>query len=452
MKGSSERLGATDRPGDRPLIRPVQKSAAFQASLFATVCGILDEVKCETGVGQPGRFRRNSELAPTPQAKANLATLNEHREECEQRFHLLVENLEACAVVMLSPRGDVVTWSKEAERIKGYRSEEIIGKHCSGFYTAEDIRAGKPERALKVAAVEGRYEDEGWRVRKDGSRFWAKEVVAALSSDGSVKGYLKVLRDDSRRKESEEVVCELSGRLLQLRDEERARLGRELHDSTAQTLGALSINLALLKEYLKSSASPAVAQVLSEITDLTQQASREIRNVAYLLRPPMLEEAGLRRALARLVDGFVERTKIQVSLEIEPGLGRLPKNIELAFFRVVQESLTNVYRHSGSPTARVRLSLTSRGITLEVSDDGKGLQANTRSREEALSPTPGVGISGMRERMRQLGGTLDVGSGNPGVTVRALIPLESVSAEPVARFTSEPAELVSLTSEPVESA
>jgi signal transduction histidine kinase len=247
-------------------------------------------------------------------------------------------------------------------------------------------------------------------------------------------------------------VGQLSARLLQARDEERSRLGRELHDSTAQTLGALAINLALLKEYLRSTTSPEVSRILTELTELTHQASREIRNTAYLLHPPMLEKADLPSALGRFVEGFVERTKIQVSLEFEPGLNRLPKDIELAVFRVVQESLSNLYRHSGSPTARVRLALESSGILLEVSDEGKGLPANHRDRQQDAPLTPGMGISGMRERIQQIGGSFKVISAKPGVTIKAVVPLGPVGADSEARITSHADDLLSLTSELVGSA
>jgi signal transduction histidine kinase len=250
----------------------------------------------------------------------------------------------------------------------------------------------------------------------------------------------------------EESVRNLSERLLKVQDEERSRLGRELHDSTAQTLSALSINLALLKEHLRCSTSPEVSQALTELTELAQQASREIRNTAYLLHPPMLEEADLRSALGRFVQGFVERTRIQVSLEIEPGLNRISKDIEMALFRVVQESLSNVYRHSGSPTARVRLALESSRILLEVSDEGYGLPANPGDQHLSALSAPGMGISGMRQRIQQLGGSFEASSTKPGFTVKAVVPLGPVGADSEARFTSKASDLVSLTSELVESA
>jgi two-component system, NarL family, sensor kinase len=192
--------------------------------------------------------------------------------------------------------------------------------------------------------------------------------------------------------------------------------------------------------------------VLAGLSELTHQASREIRNVAYLLHPPILEKTDLGSALAQLVEGFVERTKIQVSLDFAPGLDRLLKDIELALFRVVQESLSNVYRHSGSPTAKVRLALEDCGILLEVSDEGKGLPANPRDRHQDAPSALGMGISGMRERIQQLGGSFEVSSAKPGFTVKAVVPLGPVGADSEARITSQADDLLSLTSEPVGSA
>lgn len=365
-------------------------------------------------------------LPPAPSAPANTAHLIEHLRQSEERFRLLVESVKDYAIFMLSPEGKILSWNRGAERIKGYRAAEIIGRHFSVFYTLDDRLAGRPERGLRIATAEGRYEDEGWRVRRDGTCFFADVVITALfDTAGSLKGFAKVTRDITDRRKAEEAVRDLSSRLLRAHDEERRRLGRELHDSTAQTLTALAINVALLGQDPAVNASPHAARILHELSNLTDQASKEIRSISYLLHPPMLEQAGLRSALSWYVDGFAERTKIAVDLDIVPGVDRFPKDIETAFFRIAQESLTNVYRHSGSKTARVRLGLEAGTLTLEVTDAGKGFAENACSASDGPSPWIGVGISGMRERVRQLGGTLEVGPSGPdgtGVTVRAVVP------------------------------
>ena len=401
---------------------------------FLQICeahtGVIPDETYSKLANEPERLRKIAQLQQAAQAGAELAKLNEDLRQSEERFRLLVEGVKDYAIFMLSPAGKILSWNLGAERIKGYRAEEIIGRHFSTFYTPEDIRGRKPERALKIAAAEGRFEDEGWRVRKDRSRFWANVVLTALfDAAGNLKGFSKVTRDITERKKAEEALSQLSARLLQAQDEERRRLGRELHDSTAQTLSAVSINVALLHEYADFSSNPAASKILTDLHELTKQAAEEIRTFAYLLHPPMLEQAGLQSALRWYVDGFAQRTAIQVDLEIEPGVERLSRDAEIALFRIAQESLTNVYRHSGSPTATVRLVRESGGITLEVSDEGKGFTTNGSGGPEGGLATLGVGISGMRERMRQLGGRLEVKPGKVGITVKAVLPLPSVEGK-----------------------
>ena len=446
MKANSEGSPACNNPDDGLLLCSVGNSTAPETRLFAKPFAILEEVKRKTAAGKLARLAKISELRHPALVHADFASLQEKLEQSEERFRQLAAHIKDSALFMLDSQGNVLSWNEGARKITGYWSEEVLGKHCSVFYPAEDVRARNPERALQQAASEGRYEHEGWRVRKDGSHFWANVVVAAVFKDERLIGFWNLVRDDSKRQALEESVRNLSERLLKVRDEERSRLGRELHDSTAQTLGALAINLALLKEYLRCSPSPEVSQMLTELTDLAQQASREIRNTAYLLHPPMLEEADLPSALGRFVEGFIERTKIQVSLDIEPGLNRIPKEIEMALFRVVQECLSNVYRHSGSPTARVRLAPEPRGILLEVSDKGIGLTTYLRDQHQDASSSPGMGISGMRERIQQLGGSFEVCSTKPGFAIKAVVPLGPAGGGSEARNTSQADDLLSLTS------
>jgi PAS domain S-box-containing protein len=356
----------------------------------------------------------------------HIAILNESLRQREERFRLLVDSVRDYAIFMLSPEGKILSWNLGAERIKGYRAEEIIGQHFSILYTPEDAQSGRPERGLKIAAREGRYEDEGWRVRKDGSRFWANVIITALfDAARNLTGFAKVTRDITERKQKEEEIRQLSARLLRAHDEERRRLGRELHDSTGQTLSAIGINVALLEQCVDVSTNPKVAKILSELTELAEQGAREIRSLAYLLHPPMLEEAGLACALRWYVGGFTNRTGIEVKLAVAPGLEGFSDPIDLALFRIVQESLTNIYRHSGSPTALVRLGLEKGDITLEVSDKGKGFgTTGSPGRGANLFPR-GVGINGMHERMRQLNGRLEIITHKAGTTVRAVVPLRA---------------------------
>ena len=207
----------------------------------------------------------------------------------------------------------------------------------------------------------------------------------------------------------------LSGRLLRLEDEERRRLARELHDTTAQWLAALSMNLSVLSESA-GLLNPRARAAMAESTALADQCLREVRTVSYLLHPHELDELGLESALSRYIDGFIRRSGIQVEVEVPSDLGRVPHAVETAVFRIVQECLTNVHRHSGSSTGRVRLTRFSSSLVLEVLDAGHGFGADT---------VPGVGIAGMRERVQQLHGRLEIASHSSGTTVKATIPVSS---------------------------
>src|SRR5579862_6717897 len=289
--------------------------------------------------------------------------------ESESRYRLLVDAVQDYAIFMLDIQGYVASWNLGAERIKGYKASEIVGKHFSVFYPPEDNSAGKPERELEIAIREGRVEDEGWRIRKDGSKFWANVVITALKDEtGKLVGLGKVTRDFTERmttqlkleesrqqlQESEKSLRQLSRHLLRSQDEQRRRIGRDLHDSLGQYLSVLKMKLESLSNR-KADAAPQDARDLRQCADLTEEAVKEVRTISYLLYPPMLEEMGLRSAILWYLDGFMKRSGIQTTFEVAPDLQRLPSDTEIALFRVLQESLTNVHRHSGSPTAEVRL-------------------------------------------------------------------------------------------------
>jgi signal transduction histidine kinase len=207
---------------------------------------------------------------------------------------------------------------------------------------------------------------------------------------------------------------DLSSQLLRIQDEERRRIARDLHDSLGQHLTAAKINVDVA---LSSIAEGKAKEVLTHAQQEVEYSVQEVRTLSYLLHPPLLEEAGLPSALDWYVKGFVERSSLPVELELDPYLGRLPREIETVIFRVVQESLTNVHRHSGSPNAIISIHRKDTGVSVEISDSGRGISSGTR---------PGVGIQGMRERVRQLGGELRAESAAKGVRVSAFIPIPAI--------------------------
>jgi signal transduction histidine kinase len=218
----------------------------------------------------------------------------------------------------------------------------------------------------------------------------------------------------------------LSARLLQLQDEERRRFARELHDSVGQSLAGLTLNLSAVRTDIERLAKTANA--LRESEAMVQEMSKEVRTISYLLHPPMLDEAGLASALRWYLEGFKQRSKIQVQAEFPDDFGRLPQELETAIFRVVQESLTNIHRHSGSATAKVSIAQSNGLVLVEVADSGKGIAPEKRYEMQGTG-TIGVGLRGMRERIRQLGGELEIGSNGAGTVVRVQVPVPRRTAE-----------------------
>ena len=212
----------------------------------------------------------------------------------------------------------------------------------------------------------------------------------------------------------------LSARLLQLQDEERRRFARELHDSVGQSLAGLTLNLSTVRTDIERLAKTANA--LSESEAMVQEMSKEVRTISYLLHPPMLDEAGLASALRWYVEGFTQRSKIKVEAEFPDDFGRLSQELETAIFRVVQECLTNIHRHSGSLTAKVRVARLNGLVLVEVADRGKGIAPEKRYQMETAG-TLGVGLRGMRERILQLGGSMEIDSNGPGTVVRVQVPV-----------------------------
>jgi PAS domain S-box-containing protein len=362
--------------------------------------------------------------------------------QADEVFRHLVETVQDYAIFLLSPEGRVMTWNTGAERIKGYSSSEIIGHHFSQFYTRDARESRWPERELEIAASIGRFADEGWRVRKDGSQFWASIVITALRREGSgeLRGFSKVTRDLSERRVLEERAQELnkelrsrmaqlaesrtqlelrnlelhrlSGQLVRIQDEERRRIAREMHDDLGQLLVALKMNLDTSTEF----------ESREDSIHLAETALAKVRNLSYLLHPPLLDESGLLAALHVYIEGFNKRSDLRVSLDCRPiPFPRLAREIETSIFRIIQEGLTNVHRHSGSRDARVEVHQQTDRVFVRVRDFGVGMPLDDAIGNSFIST--GVGIGGMKERIKQLGGEVNILRAEPGTLVEAVIPL-----------------------------
>jgi signal transduction histidine kinase len=218
-----------------------------------------------------------------------------------------------------------------------------------------------------------------------------------------------------------EALRTLSAKLHRVQDEERRHLARELHDSTGQTLAALKLYLGSLWDRLKT--GQPTSEVFDQINALADQALKEIRTTSYLLYPPLLDEAGFASATQWYVEGFAKRSNIEVKLQLPSSVPQLLRPIETALFRVLQESLTNIHRHSCSQTAEVRLRLERDIVTLEVQDYGKGIPAEVLEKFNRTGAGVGVGLAGMRERIEEIYGRLELCSGGNGAVVRARVPM-----------------------------
>ncbi|HWG58544.1 MAG TPA: PAS domain S-box protein [Candidatus Acidoferrales bacterium] len=345
-------------------------------------------------------------------------------------LHLFLASVHDYAIFTLDLEGRITTWNAGAERAKGYKSSEIIGRHFSCFYPEEDVKNNKPQRLLDEAARNGRVEDEGWRVRKDGTRFWADVVITAVKDDaGNLLGFSKVTRDITERmmarkalEDSRASLRELSLHLLRAQDEERRTIGREMHDSLGQYLSILKMRLDAMTGTDESS-TRSTREGLIECSRLAAECVKEVRTVSYLLYPPMLDELGLKSAIPWYLDGFSKRSGISTSFDISRDFERLPREVELVLFRVLQECLTNVHKHSGSSSAKVGLTRSDGVVVLEVADSGAGIPAPvTEEFQRDWTGSLGVGLRGMSERVRHLGGQLSVSTGKVGTQVRAVVP------------------------------
>jgi signal transduction histidine kinase len=245
-----------------------------------------------------------------------------------------------------------------------------------------------------------------------------QSFLAVLSVSG-----LSLAAVISERARAEYALRNLSGRLMRLQDEERRRLARELHDSTGQNLVALQMNLAVLNQRVSRSDRES-ADLLVDSMGILDRVVKEIRTLSYLLYPPLLDEAGLPSALQWYIDGLVQRSSLTIDLHISSDVGRLSQELETAIFRIVQECLTNIHRHSGSSVARIALTTRRGQAILRIRDEGRGVRVQLLG-DPAVNPSGfGVGIRGIAERVRELDGNVRIKNAMPGMIVEVILPLQ----------------------------
>jgi PAS domain S-box-containing protein len=336
-------------------------------------------------------------------------------EQTLQVFRTLVDHSNDALEVIDPETAQFLDVSLRSCTDLGYSRNELLSMRISDI--APDITPALWLARMEALRRDGSMTVFGEHRRKDGTTFPVEVNVSFVRLD---RDYLvAVVRDVTERKQTEETLRQFSVRLLQSQDQERRRIARELHDSTGQKLAAAAMNLGLIGKSAETLGARA-RKALAESLELLDQSSSDIRTLSYLLHPPLLDERGLAAAVRWYVDGFTERSGVGIKLEVSPELPRLPEETEMALFRIVQEGLTNIHRHSGSSTATIRLTVDPNHVQLEMRDAGKGLP---KPRSDGPVAPPGVGIMGMRERVNLLGGHLDMKSDSSGTIVSVTLPL-----------------------------
>jgi PAS domain S-box-containing protein len=378
------------------------------------------------------------------------------------------------AIVSKTLEGVITSWNNGAQRLFGYTAKEAVGQSITMLIPL-DRRDEETKILARLRQGERIEHFDTVRVRKDGTELDISLTISPVrDAAGKIIGASKIARDISARKRVERELHEseqrfrtladaldtqvqfrtqelrrrnaeilqqsdqlrdLSGRLMSTQDEERRRIARDLHDSAGQNLAALAMTVARIEDEAKR--DPArLSQTVKEARDLIEGLSQEIRTTSYLLHPPMLDELGLASALGWYLEGLQQRSGLSIELNIPADFGRLAPDVELAIFRLVQEALTNIHRHSGSKTAVIRINRESDRIYAEVQDHGKGMSPERFAEVRSQGAGVGVGIRGMRERVRQAHGKLTVDSNALGTTITAIFPAKtpaSKQGDPISR-------------------
>jgi PAS domain S-box-containing protein len=323
----------------------------------------------------------------------------ERLQESEERFRLLVEGVKDYAIYMLSADGRVATWNAAAEQITGYREEEIIGRHFSCFFPREDVTHERPDHTLRVVIREGRLEDEGWRIRKDGTRFWANVIITALRDEnGALRGFAKITRDITARKH-------LERQLLEISDREQRRIGQDLHDDLCQQLTGIEFMSQSLEQNLAGKSLPEAAAA-AEITKLVRGAISDTRDLARGLSPVMLEADELTPALQQLADNTSKLFNVSCRLCRDASVLIEDNAMAVHLYRIAQEAVSNAIKHGRAGQIDITLAAADERVTLAIQDNGKGLgHRNGRH--------TGMGLQIMQYRAGMIGGHFTVDS-QPG--------------------------------------
>ncbi|MGH9722173.1 MAG: PAS domain-containing sensor histidine kinase [Bryobacteraceae bacterium] len=322
-------------------------------------------------------------------------------------------------VYTLDLKGRITSWNPAAQKLSGYQLRAGESVAVAGLFKEPSPKI--LERILCMLGGSSLGPEDRRMAGADGEEVVVEVREWLIFKNGVPIGVQGIGRDVSARRRADQEIFRLSGRLLEMQDDERRHVARELHDTTGQNLAALGFRLAWLIRTCAGDKT-GMRTELFESLRLVEQCSEEIRTMSYLLHPPTLDVMGLASAVQWYADGFSRRSGIEVKIEIGAELGRFPVEIETTLFRVIQEALTNIYRHSGSQTAALCIECSRSMVVVQIRDRGKGIPAGSAHKAPAAENL-GVGIAGMRERLRQLNGWLRIQSDTTGTTVTAAVPL-----------------------------
>jgi PAS domain S-box-containing protein len=387
----------------------------------------LGAVQAENLIAQlAGAFLQQSQAVRTEREGQSNPPLLQSPNPEKPMYRALVEQIPAVIFVAYLDKGITEAYvSPQIETSLGFSQEEWLDDPIRWYQQIHpEDRARWSIEAAEMFA-QGKHLKSAYRVlARDGKVVWFRcEVKMMRHEDGRPWFILGVGFDISELKRTEEALRErteafqkLSATLFQLQDQERRRIARELHDGLGQYLVALKLNFDILGSQMNGQ-----GKAWEESQEILDQCIKETRTISYLLHPPLLDDAGLMLAAKWYVEGFSERSGIKATLDISPELPRLARTVELTIFRVLQESLTNVHRHSESKTVEISLRSQGAEICLEVKDNGCGINADMLKKFQATGSQVGVGLAGMRQRVNELGGRFDIASDGHGTAIKVVI-------------------------------
>jgi PAS domain S-box-containing protein len=326
------------------------------------------------------------------------------------------------AIFVRSKENKITYWNQGATRLYGWQQREVVGRSPQDILQTE---FPVPISDVLCSATDS-WEGELRHRKRDGTQLIvASRWTTLRDGDGKISGWLEINTDITSRKRAEDAARRLGGRMLQLQDAERRKFARELHDGVGQYL-------ASIKMFVDSAMRPGLppqqqTECLAESLSILEKCLAETRTVSHLLHPPLLDEAGLASAIQWYGEGFSERSGIRLDLDLQPDLGRLPSEVEMTLFRVLQEGLTNIHRHSRASAAGVSIVLQDGSVRMQIADSGCGIPQHLLREWREMRAPLGVGMAGMLERTREMGGSFDVQSSSSGTTLTIVIPVSEAA-------------------------